>query len=325
MNSTASNRLITLCLLIVLGAIMLIVFYTDAGGQAVAGWSALIIIPAALGALVSHLVDPQGMNSPVGCFAAPTMAIIAITGLAFLFIGEGAICIAMVLPLWIPAAIGGGLVQHYNARRRIRSDGDNAGDIFQSSWLALPLFALVLEQTLPAPWQSEAVSREVIVNAPADSVWPLLVSIPAIKDHEGRANLTQDILGVPRPVSARLEPVAGQLVRKAEWGKGIRFEERITRMEPGRAIGWTFAFPDDSVSRHTDRHISPDGPVLKILSGGYLLEPLPDGRTRVRLTTQYRMRSHLAPYLSLWGDQLLGDVEANVLAIIQKRAEPAER
>jgi hypothetical protein len=45
----------------------------------------------------------------------------------------------------------------------------------------------------------------------------------------------------------------------------------------------------------------------------------------VRLTTQYRMRSHLAPYLGLWGERMLGDVEANVLAIIQQRAEAAER
>lgn len=300
-------------------------FYTDAALESVAGWTALIAIPAAFGALITHLSDPQGQRSPVGCFLVPTLAILGLTGLAYVFFGEGAICIAMILPLWIPAAIAGALVNRWNARRQRREDEEQAGTIFQSSWLALPIMALIIEQANPADWQHVEVRREVMVDAPAEAIWPLLVSIPAIQSDEGKANFTQDVLGVPRPVAARLETAGGMLVRKALWGEGIRFDEHITRMEPGRAIVWTFAFPDDSVSRHTDRHISPDGAILKILAGGYEIEPLANGRTLVRLTTHYRLRSHLAPYLTLWGERLLGDVEGNVLAIVKQRAEMAER
>lgn len=300
-------------------------FYTDAALESVAGWTALIAIPAALGALITHLSDPQGQRSPVGCFVVPTLAILGLTGVAYVFFDEGAICIAMILPLWIPAAIAGALVNRWNARRHRREDDEQAETIFQSSWLALPLFAIAVEQANPANWLPAEVSREVVIAAPADAVWPLLVSIPAIGPDEGRANFTQDVLGVPRPHEAKLERSGAQLVRRATWGKDIHFEERIARMDTGRAISWNFAFPDDSVSRHTDRHISPDGEVLKIQSGGYELHSLADGRTRVRLTTHYRLRSHLAPYLVLWGEKLVGDVEDNVLTIVKQRAERKTR
>jgi hypothetical protein len=40
----------------------------------------------------------------------------------------------------------------------------------------------------------------------------------------------------------------------------------------------------------------------------------------VSLATTYRMRSRLGWYAALWGERMLGDVEANVLAIIKQRA-----
>ena len=89
----------------------------------------------------------------------------------------------------------------------------------------------------------------------------------------------------------------------------------------GRRIAWDFAFPDNSVQLYTDHHISPDGPLLKIAHGGYTLTPLADGRVRVTLSSTYRMRSRLGWYLQLWGEQMLGDVHDNVLAIIRQRAE----
>lgn len=110
-------------------------------------------------------------------------------------------------------------------------------------------------------------------------------------------------------------------MREGRWGAGIRFEERITALEPGRRIAWDFAFPDNSVQQYTDHHISLDGPLLKIAHGGYSLTPLDGGRVRVSLATTYNMRSRLGWYLDLWGERLLGDVSDNVLAIIRQRAE----
>ena len=165
------------------------------------------------------------------------------------------------------------------------------------------------------------MARETVVAASPEELWPLLISIPAIKPGEGRRSFTHDVLGVPRPSEAVLLQRDGGLVRKAQWGADIRFEERISEWRQDRALGWTFAFPDDSIQQHTDRHISPDGPILRIETGRYELVRLSPGMTRVRLITRYKMRTSFPAYLSWWGDLLLGDVQSNVLAILKARAE----
>lgn len=161
----------------------------------------------------------------------------------------------------------------------------------------------------------------MVVDAPPEKIWPLLVAIPGIGHDEGIRTVTHDWLDVPRPSDARLFRGDGELVRVARWGDDIRFEEQITEFVPDRAIGWRFAFPDNSVQRYTDRHISPDGPMLRIETGRYDLAELPDGRTRLILTTSYSMRTRLGWYLGWWGERLLGDVSENVLAIVAARAE----
>ena len=86
-------------------------------------------------------------------------------------------------------------------------------------------------------------------------------------------------------------------------------------------LEWSFSFPDDSVRRQTDRHISPDGAHLHIAFGAYRLSPLLGGRTRVELQTRYALRTPVNGYSAWWGDLLLGGIQENVLAIVQQRAE----
>ena len=170
------------------------------------------------------------------------------------------------------------------------------------------------------------MTREVVVDAPPERVWPLLASIPAIRPAEGRWNLTRDVLGVPRPTEALLRSQQGRAVREARWDEDVRFEERILEVEPQRSIAWQFAFSDDSVRRHTDEHIAPDGAHMRIAFGGYRLSSLPAGRTRVTLETRYRLQTPLNAYAGWWGEFLLGDIQDNVLAIVKGRAEaPAPR
>ena len=80
-------------------------------------------------------------------------------------------------------------------------------------------------------------------------------------------------------------------------------------------------FPDDSVQAHTDKHIDPDGPVLKIARGGYTLNETENSTVTVELSTTYRMRTRLGLYFGYWGELMLGDVQSNVLEIIKQRAE----
>jgi hypothetical protein len=315
-----SESRITLVLVAVLVLCAAYLFFGLAFEWAFAAIAALIGFPMALGALVAHGRDPTGQAPIAGCIIWPTVAILVLIAVGWIAFGEGAICIAMVMPIWLAAAIGGGLIQLLNARRSARLEKD-PDKLLSVGWTALPLLILAAETAAPLHWTRESVTREIVIQASPQEVWPLLLSIPNIAPDEGRPNVSQDLLGIPRPSNAVLVRSNGKLVRKAQWGHDVRFEEHILAIEPHRAISWAFAFPDRSVQQSTDRHISPDGPILRIDRGRYDLKEIAPGVTRLRLVTHYRMKTRLAPYLRWWGDTLLGDIQDNVLAIVKDRAE----
>lgn len=316
-----ASRALTLVLIAILINASCFLFYISDSSSHSANITALLAIPAALGGLFFQLIDSEGEQSMTGCFVIPTVGLLLLVGIAWLAFGEGAICIAMVLPLWLPAAIAGALVSRWNAHRR-RQWAASHSRLNSASWLALPLVFIAAETIAPPSWEEQVVNREVLVTATPERIWPLLLSIPNIGLQEGQANFTQDVLGVPRPSDATLAEKSGALIRIASWAAGaVQFEERIVELRPNQAIGWAFAFPNESVQKYTDRHISPDGETLKILTGRYELTQIAPGVTRVRLTTRYRMKSRLSAYLDLWGKRLLGDIQTNVLTIVKDRAE----
>lgn len=313
-----ADHILTASLLTILFGIALLLFYSDLWGVSDAGFVALLVVPAALGGLTVQLGDPNGSKSMLGCIGFVTVGLGIIFLFTYLAKVEGLICIAMIFPFWIPAAAVGALINRWNAREA-RKQGTTR--LMSMGWVVVPIALLAAEQRVPPEWNTWEVSREIEIEAAAETVWPLLINIPAISSDEGTFNLTQDILMVPRPSEAKIQRESAGLVRKAQWGKNIQFDEVISDFQQGEALGWNFRFPDDSVQKYTDKHISPDGDKLKIISGRYELKQTGFNQSKLVLTTRYKMRSHMDFYLSLWGELLLGDVQDNVLHIIQERAE----
>lgn len=282
-------------------------------------FGAMLAIPFAAGALFTNAASANSPFNKMGCIFAPLALFAVIFPLVYFGFAEGLVCILMVLPFWLVAGLGGGLAAWLN-NRWLGQNPDRGERVQTAAWALLPLALMMLDEAAPAPWQERTVQRSVWVAAPAEQVWPLLLTIPSIGRAEGLPTFTHDWVGVPRPSHAELVQTGQGLVRKAQWGENIRFEEHIDRIFPQRAITWRFVFLDGSVQAHTDRHIAPDGPILKITHGGYSLDQV-NGGTLVTLLTTYRMRTRLGWYLELWGEKMLGDVETNVLTIIKQRAE----
>ena len=321
---TLYNRLLVVLLAVLFLGSLLLVFESDLLENAYAGWAIFVVIPASFGGLLSMAIDPKGEFSPLGCFVWPTLIAIALVLVAWVFLGEGAICLAMLLPIWIAAAVGGFLIQRWSAYRRTATEEANGTRLQAVAWVMFPLVLIWAETASPPEWKQHSVTRSVEIAASPAKAWPLLVSIPNIAPGEGKATLAHDLFGIPRPTEALLEQRDSALIRKARWGEDIRFEEQITAVTPGQLIDWRFAFPDSSVAEYTDPHIEPDGAVLRIESGGYRIETLGPDRIRLTLETRYSMRSRMAWYAALWGELFLGDISANVLTLVKDRAEQPE-
>ncbi|NLR71898.1 hypothetical protein HGI47_13560 [Novosphingobium sp. ERN07] len=281
------------------------------------GIAMLFGIPFAFGMLIGEAIDRDEL---MGCFVWPTISIVALLFIAYLIFGEGVLCIAMVMPLWIVAAIGGTLTSLWNHKRLTsRKEENDHNHLNLAAWTIIPTFLVVAETALPPSWTEREVIREITVTGTPADVWPHLVEIRDIRPDEGRWTFSHDLLGIPRPVDARIEFDRGTPVRKAKWADGVRFEEHVVSQQIGKEMQWRFVFPDNSLQNHTDKHISPNGESLRILSGGYALKMTADGRTSIRLTTRYAMRTRLPGYMEWWGERLLGDVQNNVLQVIAGR------
>ncbi len=274
--------------------------------------------PAAICAFVCYVADPLARRRRRFYALVPVGLLGGIVALAAFVMREGAICIVMLAPIWLISGEAGALLT-YRLRRR---DEEAPAEVFLSpAILALPVVLMPIEAALPVPEAHYTVSREIVVAAPAERIWPLMQGIPDLQPGEGRWNLTQDVLGVPRPLAARLVGEGVGSVRLARWQKRIAFGEIVPRWESGRAIHWRFDFTGSEGWEFTDRHLRPDRAYLRVLSGGYTLVPLGDGRQRLRLETRYAARTPFNLYASLWGEVFLGDLEANLLAAIRQRAE----
>ncbi len=287
--------------------------------HAFVGWGFLLAVPFALGGLATG-IGLFPFNT-LGCLGAPAILFAVIFAVVNLGFGEGLVCIAMVLPFWFVAGFGGGLAALFIRRRQAEREAQEGGKLRVFALLTLPFALIYAEEMAPAQWESRAVERSVVIAAEPQDVWPLLLSIPDISPEEGTTTFAHDVIGLPRPSEAALETRGTTQVRVGHWGPNITFEEHVTERTEGQRVAWRFVFPDDSVQIYTDKHIDPDGPILKVASGSYALTALENGATRVTLTTRYKMRTRLGWYFGAWGEIMLGDVHDNVLAIIKQRAE----
>lgn len=275
----------------------------------------LAFLPAYLCALICYVGDPHG-DKPASFYAAvpPAFGAIVVVG-SIAILREGVICVVMLAPLWFSFGWLGAAIM-----RQQRGQARNPNTL-RSSLIFLPLLTGGLESAVPANHDRVTLTREVIIRATPAEIWPYAVSNPHIAESEGRWTFTQNVLGLPRPRATTVTARGKGGVRTAYWGDKINFDERITDWQPGRRLGWSFAFTNTTLQDYTDKHIAPDGEFLKIDTGDYTLTPIDRETTRLTLRTDYIAKTHVNAYAALWGEILLGDIASNILTIIKQRAE----
>lgn len=282
---------------------------------AVIGLGTLFFLPFTLGAIgafwLTSLGRIKGSKSSMLLFLMFGLPLLSLVVLR-----EGFVCILMLMPIWLIGIILGvlcveNLYEKFERRSRLKC----------SALIALPILVGVVEGAFPPNAVNYSVERSIIINSTPEDVWPLLAELDNISLDEGQWTFAQNIMGIPRPVSATITLKGEQAIRYAQWGESITFEEHIYSQVDHESLRWTFEFPNDSVHRYTDRHISPDGAHLKIQTGGYQLRALPDGQTLLTLDTHYQAATAINGYAALWGELILGGIQDNILTIVKTRAE----
>ena len=278
------------------------------------GWGLFVVLPYCQGVVAAAV---HSSNAPRGRAESMLVGVAstAISGLLLMGLArEGAICVAMALPIAFGLAALGGLTVHAVASRH----GVPPARATLSVVALLP-FLMGAEGAADREPPIRAVTTEVVIDAPPEVVWRRVIAFPPLpppREAEFRA-------GIAYPVRATIAGRGVGAVRRCSFSTGD-FVEPITAWEPGRLLRFDVASQPEPM-----RELSPWGGVhpphldgfLRSRRGEFRLIRLPGGRTLVRGTSWYQNRMWPERYWRAWSDHLMHRIHRRVLRHIERLAE----
>jgi hypothetical protein len=278
----------------------------------------LFVMPFVSGFLSVYFAEVRQRQSWVVWLLLPWITVLGGCAAMFVFLMEGLICILMSLPIGLLFSSVGGLAAGLIARnKRLK----RVGNVTTACILFLPFVVGPLEPSLLNRQEIRAVENVVDVQASPAAVWEQIKTVPPIRKQELLPSWSHRI-GFPDPIAATLshEGVGG--VRQASFAGGVLFRETVDVWEPQHRLAFSI-HPETSQIPNTtlDEHVTVGGPYFDVLRGEYRIEPLPNGTTRLHLTSWQRVSTDFNWYAHLWTDAVMSDLQKTILHVVQKRAE----
>ena len=166
-----------------------------------------------------------------------------------------------------------------------------------------------------------AIETEVIIDAPPEKVWAHVLSFPPLPEPDDWYFQT----GIAYPQRAEIHGTGIGAVRHCVFSTGT-FVEPIDVCDPPSHLHFRVTEQPEPMREWSPYSIHPPhlDHYLVCREGQFLLEALPDGRTRLVGTTWYSNRMWPAAYWNLWSDTIIHRIHLRVLKHIQQLAEAPE-
>lgn len=281
----------------------------------------LILVPAALGAVAVAVASRGAPASVARAICLPWLSVLCLMAGVFVTLFEGTVCIVMAAPVFLTASSVGGLSVYVAHQVR----GRRAASRTAAALAVVPFLAGPLEERLPRPDVVRTVTTVTEVDAPGGVLFRHVVRVPAIRREETRFSPFHAI-GIPRPLEATIDREGTGALRVARFAGGLRFEERVTEWEPPRRLAFTIGVvPASILPGVLDEHVRVGSREFDVVWGGFTIEPLGGGRSRLVLTSRHRLSTRLNPYAGLWTDAVMRDLQEGICAVIRGRAEAEAR
>jgi hypothetical protein len=230
---------------------------------------------------------------------------------------EGAICLAMMAPLFFAAGMVGGVLAGV-CLRLTRWRKSQLG-----AFAVLPLLLAIGEPDGALPQRQQELRQSIDIAAPPPVVWRQILQARNIRPEELPFSWTHCI-GVPRPVEGVNVRVGAEEIRFSRWERGVRFEGRVRQRQENRFIRWEYAFDAHSFPPGTmDDHVAIGGRYFDLQDTAFALEPLAGGSTRLHIVAHYRVSSSVNFYAVPVARFLGRDFIASILGLYKGRSERA--
>ena len=281
--------------------------------------SLLVIVPLVTAGIAGFLSARAGrtLSQSIGAAFLTLTAILTILGFAAM---EGVICILMAAPFVGLLGIIGALLGHWLATLTSRP----AYQVQSAAWLAVIVCAVGESVTPPAPLE-DVVTSEVIINATPSQVWKQL------KDIRDLPAPTEPlfVLGVAHPLETYVVGEGGVgAARVCRLSTGD-MPERITVWKPEQEL--QFVVLDTPATMREATFFGRELEAAHLhgtytsLEGGFRLEALPNGQTRLTGNSRYLLTITPASYWNLWTRQIVSQVQLRVMNHVKAKAEAAQR
>lgn len=273
----------------------------------------LFVVPVVLGIIPLVFADEEQLKSYRSLIFIPWVTCGAFFLTLMLVKLEGFLCI---LILGAPFFMLGTLAAFIY--RMVRLNKEKKKRLLTLAFL--PFVFSFAEEFIVSPSALYQVKSEMIILAPPSTIWENIVEVPDIQHGEyvpGFFNRN----GIPRPVSATVnrKEVGGR--RTGLFAGGLKFDETITTYEEEKKISFRIHVDPATIGKSVfEQHVL-NGNYFAFVDAAYELTPLPDGRTRLTLTSGYRLTSKINFYGKFWGDLVLEDFQERLLAVVKMRCE----
>jgi hypothetical protein len=282
--------------------------------------SLLFVLPLVTAAIAGFLSGRAGrtQGQSIGAAFLTLSAILTILGFAAM---EGIICMVMVTPAVALLAVIGAMLGYWLA---YLTDPSANLRVHSAAWLTVIVCAVGESFTPPTPLE-DVVTSEVIIQASPAEVWKQL------KDIRDLPAPTEPlfVFGVAHPLETYVVGEGGVgAARVCRLSTGD-MPERITIWKPEQELQFVVLDTPATMREATFFGRDLDAPHLHTtytsLEGGFRLEALPDGRTRLTGNSRYLLTIAPATYWNLWTRQIVSQVQLRVMNHVKAKAEAAQR
>ena len=227
---------------------------------------------------------------------------------------EGIVCVVMAAPFGAALAFLGVTVGYFLARTKA---GD--GTLQSAAWLAIVAIVGLEGWNPPAPLE-DSTTTEIVINAPAERVW---AELHDIRDLPKTDNFLFQF-GVAHPMGTVTDGQGVGAARLCQLSTGD-MPEIVTVWKPNQELRFKVLSTPPSMRELGFFGRTIDAAHLHSayasLEGGFKLEPLADGRTRLVGESRYLLNIAPAAYWNLWTKEIVHSVHRRVLEHVKIRAE----
>jgi hypothetical protein len=277
--------------------------------------SYIFILPVILGAIPVFFSTKEQLKSYWSFLLLPWGITMTFFFLALICGYEGMICLTVVVaPFLFLGTLGAFIFRLIKLK-----NGNTKTPLYTS--LLLPFLIFVLEMYLPAKDQFYTIKTSIEINAAHATVWDNIKNVENIQPEEISRHFVH-LIGIPRPITGKLDKEGVGAIRSITWEKGIKFREIVKSWDNESGFTYDIQVDPHSIPPSTlDEHVMIGGRYFDVVEGGYKIDPLSSTKSTVTLTCKYRITTNLNFYTKWWADFILDDFNEMILEVIKKRCE----